>query len=78
MANTHIHALPSLCQAPDLLWVSFAPVTFLYLSRKQPQRCEGTSLLSGHFEGGSQVAQSDQHCGNMVNGLTKAEGSVGA
>lgn len=36
MANTHIRALPSVCQF--LLWVSFAPVALLYLSLKQPQR----------------------------------------
>lgn len=38
MAHTHIRALSSVCQAPDLLWVSFAPVALLYLSLKLPQR----------------------------------------
>lgn len=72
---------------------ALVPVVLLYLSLKQPQRdvrgiltlgtlwgerCEGMSLLSGHSGGDSQAAQSDQHCGNMVNRLTKAEGNVGA
>lgn len=79
MANTHIRALPSVCQAPDLLWVSFAPVALLYLSLKQPQRdVRECPYPRDTLGGGSQVTQSDQHCGNMVNGLTKAEGSVGA
>lgn len=72
---------------------ALVPVVLLYLSLKQPQRnvrgiltlgtlwgerCEGMSLLLGHSGGDSQAAQSDQHCGNMVNRLTKAEGNVGA